>query len=106
MPRLPRSTPRCRTISTPNPVRRRSVPSTDPRRQPGAKMSTRTVIRWNLRQLMAENGMFATTDLVGPPHERGVEISRQMGHRVATTPPQRITLDLLAALCDILGCTP
>ena len=27
-------------------------------------MSTRTVLRWNLRQLMAENGMFATTDLV------------------------------------------
>ncbi len=69
-------------------------------------MSTRTVIRWNLRQLMAENGMFATTDLVAPLRERGVEISRQMVHRVATKPPQRINLDLLAALCDILACTP
>jgi DNA-binding Xre family transcriptional regulator len=69
-------------------------------------MSTRTVIRWNLRQLMAENGMFHTTDLVEPLHQRGVEISRQMVHRVATKPPQRINLDLLAALCDILGCTP
>jgi DNA-binding Xre family transcriptional regulator len=69
-------------------------------------MSTRTVIRWNLRQLMAENGMFATTDLVEPLRERGVEISRQMVHRVATKPPQRINLDLLAALCDILACTP
>jgi DNA-binding Xre family transcriptional regulator len=69
-------------------------------------MSTRTVIRWNLRRLMAENGMFATTDLVAPLRERGVEISRQMVHRIATKPPQRINLDLLAALCDILACTP
>jgi DNA-binding Xre family transcriptional regulator len=69
-------------------------------------MTTKTVLRWNLRQLMAENGMFHTTDLVEPLHQRGVEISRQMVHRVATKPPQRINLDLLAALCDILGCTP
>ncbi len=69
-------------------------------------MSTKTVIRWNLRQLMAENGMFHTTDLVQPLHQRGVEISRQMVHRVATKAPQRINLDLLAALCDILSYTP
>lgn len=69
-------------------------------------MTTKTVFRWNLRQLMAENGMFATTDLVGPLAERGVELSRQMVHRVVTKTPQRINLDLLAALCDILGCTP
>jgi DNA-binding Xre family transcriptional regulator len=69
-------------------------------------MTTKTVIRWNLRQLMAENGMFQTTDLVEPLAERGVELSRQMIHRVVTKTPQRINLDLLAALCDILGCTP
>ncbi len=69
-------------------------------------MTNKTVIRWNLRQLMAENGMFATTDLLEPLHVRGVAISRQMVHRVVTKPPQRINLDLLAALCDILGCTP
>lgn len=69
-------------------------------------MTTKTVIRWNLRARMAENGMFATTDLVGPLHERGVELSRQMVHRVVTRTPQRINVDLLAALCDILGCTP
>ncbi len=69
-------------------------------------MTTKTVIRWNLRQRMAENGMFATTDLVEPLHERGVELSRQMVHRVVTRTPQRINMDLLAALCDILGCTP
>lgn len=69
-------------------------------------MRTRTVIRWNLRQRMAEHGMFATTDLVEPLHARGVALSRQMVHRVVTKTPQRINLDLLAALCDILDCTP
>ena len=64
------------------------------------------VARWNLRQVMAERGMFATTDLIEPLHQRGVELSRQMVHRVVTKPPQRINLDLLAALCDILDCTP
>lgn len=64
------------------------------------------VARWNLRQVMAEQGMFATSDLLEPLHERGVELSRQMIHRVVTKPPQRINMDLLAALCDILDCTP
>ena len=69
-------------------------------------MNAKTVIGWNLRQVMAENGMFATTDLVEPLRQRGVEISRQMVHRVVTKTPQRINVDLLAALCDILDCTP
>ena len=41
-----------------------------------------------------------------PLHERGIELSRQMVHRIVTKPPQRINTDLLAALCDILDCTP
>lgn len=71
-----------------------------------ASKGAKAVLRWNLRQLMAEKGMFATTDLVEPLHERGIEISRQMVHRVVTKTPQRINTDLLAALCDILDCTP
>lgn len=66
----------------------------------------RTVIQWNLRQVMAENGMFQTSELVEPLRQRGVEISRQMVHRVVTKAPQRINVDLLAALCDIFDCTP
>jgi DNA-binding Xre family transcriptional regulator len=64
------------------------------------------VARWNLRQVMAEHGMFQTSDLVEPLHERGIELSRQMVHRVVTKTPQRINVDLLAALCDIFDCTP
>jgi len=69
-------------------------------------MAERVSMRWHLRQVMAARGMFATTDLIEPLRERGVELSRQMVHRVVTRAPQRINTDLLAALCDILDCTP
>jgi len=68
-------------------------------------MTTRVSFQWNLRQVMAENGIFQTTDLVAPLADRGIELSRQMVHRVVTKTPQRINLELLAALCDILHCT-
>lgn len=69
-------------------------------------MPERLSMRWHLRQEMAARGMFATTDLIEPLRERGIELSRQMIHRVVTKTPQRINTDLLAALCDILDCTP
>ncbi|MBN9209751.1 MAG: helix-turn-helix transcriptional regulator [Microbacterium ginsengisoli] len=69
-------------------------------------MTRKLSMRWNLRQLMAAKGMFQTTDLLEPLRERGVELSRQMVHRVVTKTPQRINTDLLAALCDILDCAP
>jgi len=69
-------------------------------------MAERTSMRWHLRQVMATRGMFQTTDLIEPLRERGIELSRQMIHRVVTKTPQRINTDLLAALCDILDCTP
>ena len=69
-------------------------------------MAERTSMRWHLRQVMATRGMFQTTDLIEPLRERGIELSRQMIHRVVTKTPQRINTDLLAALCDIVDCTP
>jgi len=63
-------------------------------------------IRWNLRLRMAEKGMFATSDLVPLLAERGVHLSREQVFRLVTQPPQRLSMDTLAALCDILGCSP
>ena len=63
-------------------------------------------IEWNLRLRMAERGMFATTDLVPQLAERGVHLSREQVYRLVTAPPQRLSTDTLAALCDILDCTP
>lgn len=66
----------------------------------------RVSFQWNLRQVMAARGMFKTSDLAAPLAERGIDISRQMIHKVVTGSPQRVNVDLLAALCDILECTP
>jgi DNA-binding Xre family transcriptional regulator len=63
-------------------------------------------IRWNLRKLMAAADMFQTTDLVPLLAEHGINLSREQVFRLVTQPPQRLSMDTLAALCDILGCTP
>lgn len=62
--------------------------------------------RWHLRQRMAERGMFQTSLLVPSLAERGVVLSREQVFRLVTQPPQRLSMDTLAALCDILGCGP
>lgn len=61
---------------------------------------------WHLRQLMAGKDMFQTSDLVPLLAERGISLSREQVFRLVTQPPQRLSMDVLAALCDILGCTP
>ncbi len=62
--------------------------------------------RWNLRKLMAAADMFQTSDLVPLLAERGISLSREQVFRLVTQPPQRLSMDTLAALCDILGCAP
>jgi DNA-binding Xre family transcriptional regulator len=58
--------------------------------------------QWNLRRVMATRDMFATTDLVPLLADRGIHLSREQVFRLVTTTPQRLSLDTLAALCDIL----
>jgi DNA-binding Xre family transcriptional regulator len=62
--------------------------------------------RWHLRQLMAGKDMFQTSDLVPLLAERGIALSREQVFRLVTQPPQRLSMDTLSALCDILNCTP
>ncbi len=70
-------------------------------------MVTREVgYRWHLRRLMADQGMFQTTELVPLLAERGVPLSREQVYRLVTKTPQRLNLEVLAALCDILDCRP
>jgi len=61
---------------------------------------------WHLRRLMAERGMFATTDLIPLLAERGVSLSREQVYRLVVKVPERLNLTALAALCDILNCSP
>lgn len=67
-------------------------------------MSPKMTTVWRLRQVMAERGMFQTTELVPLLAERGVSLSREQVFRLVTQPPQRLSMDTLAALCDILAC--
>lgn len=62
--------------------------------------------RWRLREVMAANGMFSTTDLVPLLADRGITLSASQVHRLVTGNPERLSLPVLAALCDIFGVTP
>ncbi len=66
----------------------------------------RLVVHWRLRQVMAEHGLFLTSDLVPLLAERDVHLSRQYVHKLVTKAPHQLNVDLLAALCDILDCGP
>lgn len=63
-------------------------------------------IQWHLRLRMAEKGLYQTSDLVPLLAERGITLSREQVFRLVTQPPQRLSMDTLAALCDILACLP
>lgn len=62
--------------------------------------------RWRLREIMAERGMFTTTELVAPLRDRGINLSASQVHRLVTGTPERLSLPILAALCDILDTEP
>ena len=61
--------------------------------------------RWHLRQVMAAREMFATTDLLAPLKERGITLSSSQVYRLVVDRPERLSLKILMALLDILGCT-
>lgn len=61
---------------------------------------------WHLRAKMAERGMYSTTDLQPHLADRGIALSREQIYRLVTGHPQRLSMDTLVALCDILECSP
>ena len=69
-------------------------------------MSRHASMQWNLRQVMADRGIFQTSELVPLLADRGIHISREHVYRLVTKTPQRVNLDILAALCDALACDP
>lgn len=60
---------------------------------------------WRLRTVMASRGIFQTSKLKPLLEARGVDLSREQVYRLVTAPPQRVRLDVLAALCDALECS-
>ena len=71
-----------------------------------ARRVRRIGYQWHLRRIMAERGMFATTDLIPHLAERGIELSAVQIYRLVAQTPERLNLQVLVALCDVLGCSP
>jgi DNA-binding Xre family transcriptional regulator len=61
--------------------------------------------RWRLRQVLANRGMFATTDLIEPLAQRGIHLSSSQVYRLVAERPERLSLKVLMALLDILDCS-
>jgi hypothetical protein len=68
-------------------------------------MAAKLDYRWHLRKVMANRGMFQTTDLIGPLAQRGVTLSSSQVYRLVVERPERLSLKLLMALLDILDCS-
>jgi DNA-binding Xre family transcriptional regulator len=69
-------------------------------------MKRKVGYRWRLREIMAQHGMFRTNDLTPHLVERGINLSASQVHRLVTGTPERLSLPVLAALCDIFDLTP
>jgi DNA-binding Xre family transcriptional regulator len=67
-------------------------------------MARKLDYRWHLRQVMADRGMFATTDLIEPLARRGIRLSSSQVYRLVVERPERLSLKILVALMDILDC--
>jgi DNA-binding Xre family transcriptional regulator len=69
-------------------------------------MTRQAGYEWHLREVMAACGMFTTTELVPRLAGLGITLSPSQVHRLVTGTPERLSLPVLAALCDILNVTP
>ena len=61
---------------------------------------------WRLAELMAAHGMHNSTDLVPHLRERGIDLSASQIYRLVTSRPERVSLKLVAAACDVFSCSP
>ena len=66
-------------------------------------MTKKMGISWNLRERLEQHCIHSTAELVPRLAERGVHLSRMQVYRLVAQEPQRISVDVLAALCDVLG---
>ena len=62
--------------------------------------------QWRLREVMAAAGLFSASDLEPLLAGRGITLSSVQVWRLVTQTPERLSLPVLAALCDIFDVTP
>jgi DNA-binding Xre family transcriptional regulator len=69
-------------------------------------MKRDTDYSWHLAELMARNSMHNSTDLAPHLAERGINLSAAQIWRLVKQRPERISLPVLAAICDVFHCSP
>ena len=67
-------------------------------------MTAKLDYQWRLRKVMADRGLFSTTDLRPMLAQRGVHLSPSQVYRLVVEKPERLNLKALMALIDILDC--
>lgn len=65
-----------------------------------------TRFRWRLEERMHERGIHQITGLQRELVTHGIDLSSSQIHRLVTQTPERLNLEVLAALCEILACSP
>lgn len=55
---------------------------------------------------MAEHGMFQVNELMPHLADRGIDLSASQVWRIVTGTSERVSLPVLAALCDIFNASP
>ena len=61
---------------------------------------------WRLAERMHERGIHQITALQRELVRHGIDLSSSQIHRLVTQTPERLNLEVLAALCEILACSP
>ena len=61
---------------------------------------------WRLAERMHERGIHQITALQRELVAHGIDLSSSQIHRLVTQTPERLNLEVLAALCEILACSP
>jgi DNA-binding Xre family transcriptional regulator len=62
--------------------------------------------RWRVRELMAQHGLFTASELAPLLRAHGVALSDSQIWRLVTKRPERLNLQVLVVLCEVLECTP
>jgi DNA-binding Xre family transcriptional regulator len=61
---------------------------------------------WRLQERMHERGIHQITALQRELVAHGIDLSSSQIHRLVTQTPERLNLEVLSALCEILACSP
>lgn len=69
-------------------------------------MSDSQRFTWRLEEMMHANGIHQISALQRELQNHGIDLSSSQTHRLVTSTPDRLNLEVLSALCEVLSCSP